>query len=78
MTTSFDRDAFFARAMYSLTVAELEVDQRWSTSSSATVREYMARAKKASLSKDVVMGSPEGGPALSRPRGRGGRQGSGR
>ena len=31
MTTSFDRDAFFARAMYSLTVAELDEDQRWST-----------------------------------------------
>ena len=31
MTTSFDRDAFFARAMYTATVAELGTDQRWST-----------------------------------------------
>lgn len=31
MTSSFDRDAFFARAMFTATVAELEEDQRWST-----------------------------------------------
>ncbi|WP_425426197.1 hypothetical protein [Brachybacterium massiliense] len=31
MTSSFDRDAFFARAMFTATVAELETDQRWST-----------------------------------------------
>ena len=31
MTTSFDRDAFFARAMYTATVAELGEEQRWST-----------------------------------------------
>ncbi|MDN6401062.1 MAG: serine/threonine protein kinase [Brachybacterium sp.] len=31
MTTSFDRDAFFAKSMYSLSVAELDDDQRWST-----------------------------------------------
>ena len=31
MTTSFDRDAFFARAMVTATVAELDEDQRWST-----------------------------------------------
>ncbi|HJG90115.1 MAG TPA: serine/threonine protein kinase [Brachybacterium massiliense] len=31
MTTSFDRDAFFARAMVTATVAELDTDQRWST-----------------------------------------------
>ncbi|MGP9537944.1 hypothetical protein ACT3SP_08025 [Brachybacterium sp. AOP43-C2-M15] len=33
-----------------------QVDQRWSSSSSATVRAYMDFAKKASRSKDVVMG----------------------
>ena len=31
MTTSFDQDAFFARAMFTATVAELDDDQRWST-----------------------------------------------
>ncbi|GAA4528483.1 phosphotransferase [Brachybacterium paraconglomeratum] len=31
MTTSFDQDAFFARAMFTATVAELDEDQRWST-----------------------------------------------
>ncbi|MGP5035166.1 serine protein kinase RIO [Brachybacterium alimentarium] len=31
MTSSFDRDAFFARAMFTATVAELDEDQRWST-----------------------------------------------
>ena len=31
MTPSFDRDAFFARAMVTATVAELDEDQRWST-----------------------------------------------
>ena len=31
MTPSFDQDAFFARAMYTATVAELYEDQRWST-----------------------------------------------
>ena len=31
MTTSFDPDDFFARSMYSLSLAELDEDQRWST-----------------------------------------------
>ncbi|ASK66283.1 serine/threonine protein kinase [Brachybacterium avium] len=31
MTTSFDRDAFFAKSMHFLSVAELDDDQRWST-----------------------------------------------
>ena len=31
MTTSFDPDDFFARSMYSLSLAELDTDQRWST-----------------------------------------------
>ncbi|AXK44253.1 serine protein kinase RIO [Brachybacterium saurashtrense] len=31
MTSSFDRDAFFARSMYTLSLAELDEDQRWST-----------------------------------------------
>lgn len=31
MTRSFDQDAFFARAMFTATVAELDDDQRWST-----------------------------------------------
>lgn len=31
MTTSFDADAFFAKSMYTLTVGELDDDQRWST-----------------------------------------------
>ena len=31
MTPSFDRDAFFARSLLTMTVAELDDDQRWST-----------------------------------------------
>ena len=31
MTTPFDRDAFFAKSMYTLSLAELDDDQRWST-----------------------------------------------
>ena len=31
MTASFDPDDFFARSMFSLSVAELDTDQRWST-----------------------------------------------
>src|SRR5699024_9354079 len=31
MTPSFDRDAFFARSLLTMSVAELDEDQRWST-----------------------------------------------
>ncbi|MGP9604010.1 MULTISPECIES: serine protein kinase RIO [unclassified Brachybacterium] len=31
MATSFDQDAFFAHAMFTATIAELDEDQRWST-----------------------------------------------
>ena len=31
MTSSFDADDFFARSMFSLSLAELDEDQRWST-----------------------------------------------
>ena len=31
MTPSFDQDAFFANSMFTLSIAELDADQRWST-----------------------------------------------